>query len=203
MGIGDDAEEGAGAGEAGAVVEEGVVGGDGADAAEDGVVEVADGLDVGAGGFGGDPAGVILGGGDFAIKSDGGLERDQRAAGAHEVEEAHVEFLGFGLEARVNDDFDAGVAKEGEAASGDGGVGIFGDGDDAGDAGFDEGVGAGAGAAGVGAGFEVDVEGGATCGGTGLLDREDFGVFDAGPGVEAAAGDLAALNENGADGGVG
>ncbi len=65
MGVEDDAEEGAASGEelgveeAGAVGELGVVGEDGTDAGEDGVGGMAEELDLVAGGFAGEPVGLV------------------------------------------------------------------------------------------------------------------------------------------------
>ena len=112
-------------GRAGAVGEQRIVGQRGADAGEDGVVIVAQLLHVGAGAFAGDPAAVVVGRGDFAVQRDGGLQRHQRPAGAHEVEERLVELGGFGGEFGGDFDFDAGVAQTAEAFAGNQRIGIF------------------------------------------------------------------------------
>ncbi len=202
-GVEDDAQEGAGAAEAGAVGEAAIVGEHGADAGEDGVGEMADLLDVGAGALAGDPAGVVLGRGDFAVEGEGGFEGDQRTRGAHGVEEGFVERGGFGFVFGGDFDFDAGLAEAAEAFARDGGIGIGHGGDDAGDAGGDDRICAGAGASGVGAGFEGDVEGCAAGALPGFVEGEDFSVFDSGPGVGAAADDTAVAHDDRAHRGVG
>ena len=202
MGIDDDAEEGAAAVVAVAVGEEAIVGEYGADAGEDGVGVMAERLDVEAGLFGGDPAGVVVGGGDFAVECEGAFEGDEGAAFAHEEAEGFVELLGGGGEAGVDEDFDTGGAEFGEALAGDAGVGVLQGGDDAGDSGGDEGVGARRCASGVGAGFECDVEGGAAGFGPGLGEGDGFGVEGMGVDVMAAAEDEAVFDDDGSDGGV-
>jgi hypothetical protein len=71
VGVEDDAEQWAAAGEARAVGEGGVVGEDGADAGEDGVGGVAEELGVGAGGGAGEPVrgGGGAGGGGWCVGS--------------------------------------------------------------------------------------------------------------------------------------
>lgn len=55
-------------------------------------------LDVGSGAFTGDPAGVVFGGGDFAVQGDGRFQGNQGAAGAHGMDEGLVDFGGgFGV----------------------------------------------------------------------------------------------------------
>jgi len=54
---------------------------------------MAQDLNVSAGAFTGDPAGVVFGRGDFAIESERALQSDERLAGAHEVKETFVEFF--------------------------------------------------------------------------------------------------------------
>lgn len=203
MGIDDDAEEGAAAVVAATVCEEAIVGEDGSDAGENRIGMMAESLDVEASLFGGDPAGVVVGGSDFAIEGEGAFEGDEGAAFTHEEAEGFVELFGGGGEAGIDEDFDAGGAEFGEALSGDEGVGVLHGGDDAGDAGGDEGVGAGGGAAGVGAGFQGDVERRAAGGGTGFGEGDGFGVEGVGVDVVAAAKDDAIFGDDGADGGVG
>src|SRR5690348_5580010 len=86
-GIGDDAQEGAATLEAGAIGQLGIVGERGTDAGEDGVGIVADFLDVRAGAFAGDPAGVVFGRGDLAVEGEGGFEGDEGKSGAHRMDE--------------------------------------------------------------------------------------------------------------------
>ncbi len=183
MGVEDDAEQGAAAGEAAAVGEGGVVGEHGADAGEEGVGGVAQAVDLGAGLGAGEPVGLAggalgCGRGEFAVDRERGLEGDEGAAGLDEVGEGVVEVAGLLLE-DADGDVDAGGAEFGDALAADEGVGIDGGDDAAGDFGGDEGVGAGAGAAVVAAGLEGDVGGGA-CDGVaafgGLLEGDDLGV---------------------------
>src|SRR4029079_899734 len=65
--INDDTQQRKAAREAGAIVEQAVVGEERADAGEDGVGIMAELLNVGAGDFAGDPALVVVGGGDLAV----------------------------------------------------------------------------------------------------------------------------------------
>src|ERR1039458_4335955 len=168
-----------------AVAEQAIVGQHGADAGEDGVAIVTDFLHVGAGALAGDPAAIVVGCGDFAVQGDGGLEGDQGARGAHEVQEGFVELLGFGGELGGDLDLDAGRAEPGKALSGD-----------PRHAGLDQGVDAGRSAAVVGAGFQVEIEGSAARLVAGLGEGDDFSVVEAGVGVEAAADDLAFAHQD-------
>ena len=89
-------------------------------------------------------------------------------------------------------------AESGEALSGDQRIGV-GDGrDDARHAGLDQRVDAGRRAALVRAGFQVEIEGGAARLLAGLRERDDFGVVEAGVGVEAAAHHFAFAHQDGA-----
>ena len=173
-----------------------IVGQHSADTREDGVAIVTDFLHVGAGALAGDPAAIVVGGGDFAVQGDGGLEGDQGARGAHEVEEGFVELLGFGGELGGDLDLDAGRAEPGKALSGDQRVGVCDGRDDARHAGLDQGVDAGRSAAVVGAGFQVEIEGSAARLVAGLGEGDDFSVVEAGVGVEAAADDLAFAHQD-------
>ena len=92
---------------AGAVAEQAIVGENGADAGEDGIVIVTDFLYVGASAFAGNPPAIVVGSGDLAVQRDGGLQGHEGAAGAHEVQERLVEFLGLGGELRRDLDVDA------------------------------------------------------------------------------------------------
>ncbi len=95
-----------------------------------------------------------------------------------------------------------------KSVAGDGGVGIDGGGDDAGEAGLDEGIGAGRRAAGDVAGLEGDV-GRAALNAIGsvllrFVEGDDFGVIEQVVLVPALADDLAGAVENdAADGGIG
>ena len=115
--------------------------------------------------FAGDPVGLtrgVMAGRwcDAAIERHGDFHQDEGALVLDPAGEAFVDAAGFcfadtefGLKACCTQAF--------HAVAGDGGIGIAGGGDDAGEAGGDECLGAGAGAAGVIAGLEGDVGGAA------------------------------------------
>ena len=98
--------------------------------------------------------------GNAAVERHGDFHPDERALVLDPAGEAFVDAAGFGL-ADAERDLDAGGAQAIGAVSRDIGIGIDGGGDDALDAGGDQGFRAGAGAAGVVAGLEGDVGGGA------------------------------------------
>ena len=150
----------------------GIVGEDGADSGEDGVVIVAELLHVGARARAGDPAAIVVGRGDLAVERDGGFQGDQRAAGAHEVEERLVQFFGFGGEFRGHLDFDAGSRSSRNPAAGHARIGV-GDGrHHTRHAGVNQRAGARRRAAVVRAGFQIDVESGAACAIASLLPAQ-------------------------------
>src|SRR6185369_11547487 len=196
QGIHHDAQERTAARMAGAVAEQAIVGEYGADAGEDGIVIVADFLHVSASAFAGNPAAIVVGGGDLAIQRDRCLQGDQRAAGAHEMQEWLVEFLGFDGELRRDLDFDTGLAQSGEALSGDQGVGVCDGRYDARYAGLDQRIDAGRRAALVRAGLQVEIECGTSRLLAGLREGDNFGVVETGVGVEAAAYDFAIAHQD-------
>src|ERR1019366_4233658 len=142
-------------------------------AGEDGVGGVSNLLDMGAGALAGDPAGVVFGGGDFAIESEGGLQGHQRLAGPHEMEEGLVQLFGFGLELIRHLDGNAGGAQTAEALAGDERIRVARRRYYFRDARRDHGIGARPGAAGMGARFERDVESGAASALAGFFQREN------------------------------
>ena len=188
---------------AGAVAEQAIVGQHGADSSEDGVAIVTEFLHVRARPLAGDPAAIVIGGGDFAVQRDGGFERDQRPAGAHEVEERLVELLGFFGEFGGHLDFDARLAELGKALSGHQRVGVDDRGHHARHAGLDQRVDARRCTAVMGAGFQIEIHGGPACLLAGLRQSDDFGVVASGVGVEAAAHHFAFAHQDGSDERVG
>ncbi len=100
MGIDDDAQQWAAAFLTGAVSHAAIVRQHRADAGENRVRVMPQGLHVGTRLFAGDPSlnvarrlprGIILRRGDFSVKSQRGLQRHQRAAGPHEMDEGFVQ----------------------------------------------------------------------------------------------------------------
>ncbi|MCU1320298.1 MAG: hypothetical protein JWP98_1816, partial [Edaphobacter sp.] len=205
VGVEDDAEERTAARFAAAVGEEGVVGEDGADAGEDGVGGVAEEVNLGAGGWAGEPVrlvGETMGWrrGEFAVYREGGFEGDEGGLGADEVDEGFVEVAGWLLE-DSDGDFDACGLEFDDASSADLRVGVDGSYDAAGDSGCDEGIGAGAGAAMMGTGLEGYVCGGVFGGGAsfgGLLECCYLGVVAVGVEMGAFGDGLAIADENAA-----
>ena len=111
---------------AGAVGQAAIVGQHGADAGENRVGVVAQRLHVRARGLAGDPACPVLlvsGAAIFPSSVTRGLQRHQRPAGAHEVNEGLVELRGACVVARIHFHFDARVAQPREAAAGTCGLG--------------------------------------------------------------------------------
>ena len=197
-----DAQQRAAARQAGAVGQQAIVGQHGADAGENGVVIVAQFLHVGAGALAGDPAAIVVGRGDFAVQRDGGLERHQRPAGAHEVQERLIQLLGFGGEFGGHFHFDARLAQPAKSLARHQRVGVLDGRHHARHAGRNQGVGAGRRAALVGARLQVQVERGAARLLAGLRQRDHLGVLDAGVGVEAAAHHFAIAHQHGAHHGI-
>jgi len=120
---------------------------------------------------------------------------------------AFVETACFGL-AGADGGLHAGLAQRGQTLAGDGGVGIDGGGDDAGQTGFDERLRARAGAAGGATRLERNIGGTAAQAVGGVLPRffegGDLGVVLEGVLVPAFADKLASVvNQNATDGGVG
>ena len=139
---------------------------------------------------------------DAAIGGDGCFERDQGAAGLDPMGEGVVEFAGFEF-ADAEGDFDAGGAEAADTGTRNLGIGIDSGGDDAVNAGIDEGVGAGAGAAMVATRLEGDVGSGAAGLGACLEEGDDFGVVEVVVEVGAFADDGVVADEDAAYLGVG
>ena len=171
-----DAQQRAAARQAGAVGQQAIVRQHGADAGEDGVGIVPQFLHVGAGALAGDPAAVVVRRGDLAVQRDGGLERHQRPAGAHEMQERLVELLRLGGELGGDRHFDPGLAQLAETLARNQRVGILHGRHHARHARGDQRVDARRRAALVRAGFEVDVERGPARLLSGFLERDDLGV---------------------------
>ena len=127
------------------------------------------------------------------------LQRDQRTAGAHEVDEGLVQLLRLSAVGSTDLDLDAGLPQLLEAVPGHQRIGIVHGRDDARDARLDQGVGAGRVRPWCEQGSRVDIQGGAARLFAGLFERDDFGVFHAGVGVEAAAHHFAIAHQHGAD----
>ncbi len=107
--------------------------------------------------FARDPSAIVVGRRDLSIQRQRGLERNQWAAGAHEVYERLVEL--FRLLGELGGDFhrDAGLAQHAKPAAGDHRIGILHRRDDFRHACRRDRFGAGSGAALVGARFQIDV----------------------------------------------
>src|SRR5690242_12385943 len=114
-------------------------------------------LHIGARNVAGDPAEVIQRRGDFAVESQCGLNRDERPAGAHEMNKRLVEFFGLSGVSWIERDFDTGGSQFRESRAAYQRIGILDSGDNASDAGLDDGVGARLRAAFVGAGLEREI----------------------------------------------
>ena len=99
--------------------------------------------------------------------------------------------------------FDAGVLESAKAGAVHLRVGILHGGDYLLDAGGDDRVRARGRAALMRAGFQGQVERRAAGALAGFVERDYFGVFYAGPGVETAADDDVIAHDNGADSGIG
>ena len=183
-------------------VRSGVVRHDCADADHGGVVLAAEAVGEFAGVDTGDPLALAGAGGDLAVQRAGEFEGDKRTALADAGEEAGKGVGCFALE-EAGFYLDAGGAEAVEALAADAGIWVGAGDDDAGYAGFDEGVGAGGRFAGVAAGFEGDVDGRTFSGFAGGGQGLGFGM-GAAAGAGAAAGDHPALlHDDAADGGVG
>ena len=185
-GVEHDAQERAAAAKAAAIGEHGIVGEDGVDAGHGGVGLPAQGLNGGARGFAGDPVGLargVMAGRrcDAPVERHGDFHQHEGTLVLDPASEAFVEAAGFGF-ADADGDLDARGAQCFHAVAGDGGVGVDGGGDDAGESGGDERFSAGRRAAGVIAGFERDVGGAAVEAIArvlfGFVERDDFGVVE-------------------------
>ena len=133
--------------------------------------------------------------GDRAIERGCKLEDDPGSLGT--IEERGVELPGsVSLQADV--DHDSGVAQPCTSSGGDR-VRIFARGDDARDAGGDDGVRTGRRLAVVGAGLEGHIECGASRAVAGVAQRANLGVVFAVAGVKSLAHDNIVLHDDGAD----
>ena len=138
---------------------------------------VAQFLHVRPGALAGDPPAVVIGSGDFAVERDGGLERHQRPAGAHEMNERLIELGGLGREFGGELNFDAGLAQLAEAFAADARVGVFHGSDHLGNTRRDQRIGARRRAALVRTGLQVQVDSGAARTAAGLLHGDGFRVL--------------------------
>ena len=157
---------------------------------------VAELLHVRARPLAGDPAAIVVRRGDLPVQRDRRFQRDQRPAGAHEVQERLVELLGFGRELVGDLDFDAGRRAAGEALPGHQRIGICHRRHHARHARLDQRVDARRRAALVRARLQIEIQRGAARLLAGLRQRDDFGVLQPGIGVESAAHHFAIAHQH-------
>ena len=119
------------------------------------------------------------------------------------MEERRVQCFGFPGQRRVRLHLEAGLAQHRQPAAGDERVRILMDGHHGRDARADQRLGTGARAALVRTRLQRRVKSGAASKLSGLLQSDDLGVLDAGPGMKAPAHDLAVFHEYGANGRIG
>ena len=152
-------------------------------------------MDVPACRFAGDPAGRPGKAGGLSVQSHGVLQDDQRETGGDVVEEDFVHFPAFFFQ-KMLCHFDPVILKDPDPFSGDLRVRVAAAGEDAADAGFDQGVRAGRLLPVVAAGLQRDVDvraGGVLPPGAAVLQRRPLRVQAAEESVPAFADDPAVL----------
>jgi hypothetical protein len=151
-------------------------------------------LDIGAGGFAGDPLARAVGEGRAAVEAHGEFDAHPGEALFHALHEANIELSGFVLhEPRFNGD--TGAQKRIGALPAHARIGVLDSKHDTRDARFDQGIGAGRCAAVVTARLERNVRRRASNGLLGGAQRHDFSMGLAGALVPAFANDAITLGE--------